>query len=189
MKIGISFLAGLLLAGSLFAAGTTRASGDVPFRQVNNDIQPSAETTQETGALGRLALALASGREAMRNLRGSQGEADNNKDKLEPPIVEMECNIDRIANYVSCYGAPVYTEEDAENLFSRLLNELQAGLPSDRWTGTQKEPGTASIRSYTYEDQTSKAHIDIDIIARQPAGPSSYIVSIFGWPGYKVPGM
>jgi hypothetical protein len=189
MKVDISYLAGLLVAGSLVAAGTTIASGDVLSGQVNSDIQPSDET-KETGALGRLALALSFGREAMRNLRGSQSEANNNKDRLEPPIVGMECNIDRIANYVSCYSSPVHTEEEAETLFSRLLDELQAALPSDRWRGMQKEPGTASIRSYTYEDQRSKAHIDIDIIARpKPEGPNSYIVSIFGWPGYKVPGM
>jgi hypothetical protein len=189
MQIRILYLTGLLLAGSFVAAGTAIASDDFLFRQVNSDIQRSDETTQETSALRRLVLGLSSGREAVRALGGSQSENHPNKDRLEPPIVEMECNIDRIANYVSCYSSPVHSEEEAETLFAKLLYQLQAALPSDSWRGIQKEPGTASSRSYTYEDQRSNAHIDIDIIARpKPGGPDSYIVSIFGWPGYKLAG-
>jgi hypothetical protein len=189
IQINISCLTGLLLAGSLVAAGATIASDDFLSRQLNSDIQRSDETSQESNALARLAVSLSSGPEAMRALRGSQSENSHNKDRLESLIVEMECNIDRIANYVSCYSSPVHSEEEAETLFAKLLYQLQAALPSNNWSGIQKEPGTASNRSYTYQDQRSNAHIDIDIIARpKPRGPDSYIVSIFGWPGYKLAG-
>ena len=79
----------------------------------------------------------------------------------------------------------LHTEEEAVTLFTRLIDDLQAGLPSDRWIGAGKEPGlgTASIRSYTYEDQNSYAHIDIGIIAGTgPSGQNFYMVAIFGWP-------
>ena len=189
IQINISYLTGLLLAGSLLAAGAVIASDDFLSRQLNSDIQRSDETSQESNALARLVVSLSSGPEAMRALRGSQSENNHNKDRLEPPIVEMECNIDRIANYVSCYSSPVHSEEEAETLFAKLLYQLQAALPSDSWRGIQKASGIASSRSYTFADQSSKAHIDIDIVARpKPHGTNGYMVSIFGWPGYKLAG-
>jgi len=181
MKI-TTFFAALLLIASFVAIGTAMASEDVLSKQqVKGDIQPSGETTEETSALRRLAIALASGRQAMRSFRGSQSENNDNKDKVNPPIAGIECYIDRIASYLSCYSSRTDAEE-AETLFTRLVDELQAALPSDRWKGMKQEPGMSSVRSYTYMDQGSNAHIDIDIIA-QPGlgGQSSYIVSIFGW--------
>jgi hypothetical protein len=189
MQITILYLTGLLLAGSLITAGNGMASGDVFSRQVNSDIQRSEETSQESNALARLAVSLSSGREAMRALGSSQNENNHNKYRLDPPIVEMECNIDRIGNYVSCYSSSVHSEQEAETLFAKFLDQLQTALPSDSWTGIQKTPGVASSRSHTYKDQRSNARIDIDIVARsKPHGPNGYIVSIFGWPGYKLPG-
>jgi hypothetical protein len=189
MKVKISYLLGLLLVGTLVGAGSAIALADSVSTQVNIDMQTSEEAS-ETSTLGRLALGLSSGAEAMRALRGSQSENNHNKDKLHPPILGMECDIDRIANYVSCYSSPVHSEEQAETLLSKILDELQAVLPSDRWRKVQKEPGTASIRSYSYEDQRSSAKIDLAIIARtQPHGPGSYTVSIFGWPTYRLRGL
>jgi hypothetical protein len=186
MQINISYLTAVFLAGSLVSAGPAVAWDDDVFTgQASSEVQGSDETIQESSALGRLALGLSSGPEAVRALRGSQSENNHNKDRLELPIVEMECSIDRIANYVSCYSSPVHSEEEAETLFTRLIDDLQAGLPSDRWIGAGKEPGlgTASIRSYTYEDQNSYAHIDIGIIAGTgPSGQNFYMVAIFGWP-------
>ena len=186
MQINISYLTAVFLAGCLVSAGPAVARDDDVFTgQANSDVQRSDDTTQETSALRRLALGLSSGREAVRALRGSQSENNHNKDRLELPIVEMECDIDRIANYVSCYSFPIHTEEEAVTLFSSLVDQLQAALPSDRWIGAGKEPGlgTASIRSYTYEDQNSYAHIDIGIIAGTgPSGQNFYMVAIFGWP-------
>jgi hypothetical protein len=106
-----------------------------------------------------------------------EGSEDN------PPIAGMNCYLDRIAIHVSCHSSLVDTEEEAVTLFSRVVDEVQAALPSDRWRGMQKEPGTASIRSYTYEDQRSNAHIDIDITAGAgPSGQNFYMVSFFAWP-------
>jgi hypothetical protein len=189
MQINISYLTGLLLALSLATAGIGIAADDLVYNEENSPIQRSDDKSQESSALGRLALGLSSGPEAMRALRGSQSENNHNKDRLELSLVEMECNIDRIANYVSCYSSPVNSEAEAEALFAKLLYHLQAALPADSWRGIQKAPGIASSRSYTYQDQRSNAHIDIDIVARpKPQGPNAYIVSIFGWPGYKLAG-
>ena len=106
-----------------------------------------------------------------------EGSEDN------PPIARMNCYLDRIAIHVSCHSSLVDTEEEAVTLFSRVVDEVQAALPSDRWRGMRKEPGTASIRSYTYEDQRSNAHIDIDITAGAgPGGQNFYMVSLFAWP-------
>src|SRR5918999_2870169 len=127
MQINISYSTAVFLAGSLMAADTAIFSDNLLSRQVSSEVQGSDETIQESSALGRLALGLSSGREAVRALRGSQSENNHNKDRLEPPIVEMECDIDRIANYVSCYSFPVHTEEEAETLFTRLIDDLQAG--------------------------------------------------------------
>ena len=137
---------------------------------------PLGQTNQETSALRRLAAALSAGNEAMRPLRGSQTEY-REKDRLNPPIPDMECDVDRIVSYVSCYSSVIGTREEAGDLFTRFVDELQSTLPSDRWRKVKEEPRISSIRSYTYEDQKSGAHIDIDLIARV----DSYIVTIFGW--------
>src|SRR2546427_12983254 len=131
MQIRILYLTGLLLTGSIVAAGTAKASDELLYIQVNSDILQSDETGQESSALRRLAGGLSAGPEAVRALCGSQSEDNHNKDRLDPPIVEMECSIDRIANYVSCYSSPVRSEEEAETLFAKLLYQLQAALPSD----------------------------------------------------------
>src|SRR5688572_15666449 len=146
MKIKIAFFAAVLLIASLVATGTAIASEDVLSKPVKADIQPSGEP------LRRLAVALSSGREAMRPFRGSPSESHAEKDRLNAPIAEIECYIDRIASYVSCYSSPAGAEE-AETLFTRLVDDLQAALPSDRWKGMKQEPGLASIRSHTYVDQ------------------------------------
>ena len=94
----------------------------------------------------------------------------------------MDCSVDGIANYVSGYGSATGNKEEADRRFIRLIKELQAVLPSDRWRGIETEPGIDTIRSYTYEDQNSGAHIDIDLIARPDMeGDYSYLITIFGW--------
>lgn len=181
MKLKISSLAALLLAGSLLATGAAVASEDVLPPQVQLEIQPSGEPTQD--ALGRLALAVLSGKEAMRRLSGSTGKNSYEKDGVQTIMPEMECAINRFTAYASCYSPVIDAQEEAESLFTRLVSELQTVLASDRWRGLKKEPGIASIRSYTYQDRESNAHIDIDIVA-QPSlkGPNSYILSVFWWP-------
>jgi len=177
-------LAAPLLVGCFIASGIVVASLDVGSGRIRSDISPSSETSQKNSALRSLALALSSGKEeALRPFRGSPSEDDPDKDRLNPPIAGMNCYLDRIAIHVSCHGSLVNTEKEAVTPFSRLVDEVQAALPSDRWRGMQKEPGTAWIRSYTYEDRRSNAHIDIDITRRtEPSGQSFYMVSLFAWP-------
>jgi len=180
---GKILLAALWLVGCVVVSGIVVVSQDVGSGHRRADIHPSNETNQGNNALRSLALALSSGKEAMRPFRGSRSENDPDKDRLNPPIAGMDCYLDRIATYVSCFSSLIHTEEEAVTLFTSLIDELQAALPSDRWRGMQKDPGTASIRSYTYDDQRSNARIDIDIIAGTgPSGQSIYMVSSFGWP-------
>ncbi|HEY7555011.1 MAG TPA: hypothetical protein VIH18_09385 [Candidatus Binatia bacterium] len=181
MKIKIAFFAVMLLSASFGATDASVASRDVLTEQ--SDVQPVGDTTGENSAMRRLAIALSSGRAAMVPFHGSRIENNNYKNTLNPPIAGMECSIDRIASYISCYSSPIGTEHEAVTLFTWLVDELQAALPSERWTGTRRASATASIRSFTYKDQNSSAHIDIDIIARMGlGGQNAYIVSTFGWP-------
>jgi hypothetical protein len=46
----------------------------------------------------------------------------------------------------------------------------------------EQESGIDSIRSYTYADQNSDAHIDLDLVAQlETGGEYFYLVTIFGW--------
>ena len=92
-------------------------------------------------------------------------------------LVRRTCDVDRIVSYVSCYSSLIRDKEEAGHLFTEFVEEFQSILPSDRWRRIQEEPRLDSIRSYTYEDQESDAHIDIDLVARV----DSYMVTIFGW--------
>lgn len=176
MKIKTLLLAALILAGRLTITGTAFASEHVASTLKTSESVQSSQTNQETSALWRLALALSAGNEAMRPLRGSQTEAGQ-KDRLKLSIPGMACDVDRIVSYVSCYSSLICDKEEAGHRFTEFVEEFQSILPSDRWRRIQEEPRLDSIRSYTYEDQESDAHIDIDLVARV----DSYMVTIFGW--------
>ena len=176
MKITTPLLVALILGGRLTITGTAFASEQVVSRPAISESVPSDHTNEETSALGRLALALSAGNDAMRSLHGSQTEFGE-KDRLNPSIPGMECYVDRIVSYVSCYSSPIGTQGEAGNLFIRFVDELQSILASDRWRKIKDKPRINSIRSYFYEDQRSAAHIDLDLIARA----DSYMVTIFGW--------
>ena len=176
MKIKTLLLAALILAGRLTITGTAFASEHVASTLKTSESVQSSQTNQETSALRRLALALSAGNEAMRPLRGSQTEAGQ-KDTLKLSIPGMACDVDRIVSYVSCYSSLIRDKEEAGHLFTEFVEEFQSILPSDRWRRIQEEPRLDSIRSYTYEDQESDAHVDIDLVARV----DSYMVTIFGW--------
>ncbi len=137
------------------------------LQQVQLSDSHEGQTNQETSALGRLALALSAGNDAMGHLRGSQTEY-REKDRLNPPIPDMECGVDRIVSYVSCYSSVIGTREEAGNLFTRFVDELQSTLLSDRLRIVKEEPRINSIRRYTYADQKSDADIDIDLTLHRP---------------------
>jgi hypothetical protein len=144
--------------------------------------KPSSEAEQERSALRVLAAGLSAGGEGLRALRGPV-VIDDEKDRLEPGIPAMDCEIDLIANYVSCYSTTINTKEEAEHRFKGLIKELQALLPANRWHRSENQPGVDSISSYGFDDVISDASIDIDLVARlrSAAGDLSYIVRIFGW--------
>jgi hypothetical protein len=97
-------------------------------------------------------------------------------------LPDMNCSVDDIANYVSCYGSRLGTEEKAQSRFAGLVSDLQRVLPPDHREGTETEPRMGSIRSYTWADQLSDAGIDIDIVPQfSPDEEISYVVTIFGW--------
>lgn len=175
MKGRVSLLAALLCVAAI---DNSVVAGE-PLE--TEAIQPSIETSQTTSALRNLAGALSSGSQAMLPLRGLRSEEEN-KDALTPAIPGMECYIDRILTYVSCYSPPIGSEREADVRFSLIVGELQVALPPDRWIGMKREPGVESIRSYLYQDQKSPAHIDIDIVPRIDfQGTASYMISMFAW--------
>jgi hypothetical protein len=177
-----SILTALLLVSSLSAGKTSFASEAASTGAMKSRISPSIETSQERDLLRQLAAALATGSQALSRFRGSTIENEEGKKSFNPPIPGMDCSVDDIANYVSCYGSAIGSKEEADRRFLRLIDELQAVLPSDRWRGEETEPGIDSIRSYTYQDQNSDAHIDIDLIGQlEMEGEYSYLVRIFGW--------
>jgi hypothetical protein len=180
-----SILTALLLVSSLSAGKTSFASEAASTEATKTRISPSSETSQERDLLRQLAVALAAGSQALSRFRGSTIKNKEGKESfnpLDPPIPGMDCSVDDIVNSVSCYGSAIGNKEEASQRFIRLINELQAVLPSDRWRGEETQPGIDSIRSYTYQDQNSDAHIDIDLIAQlETEGEFSYLVTIFGW--------
>jgi len=183
MNRATSIMTALFFVGSLSAGKASFASEETSSVGANTRIAPpSSETSQERNVLRELAVALAAGGEALSSFRGSAIEHKEGKDRLDPAIPGMDCAIDRIVSYVSCYGAAIGSKEKADHRFIELIDELQAALPSDRWRGVETEPRIDSMRSYSYEDQDSDAHIDIDLIGRpQTQGTYSYLVTIFGW--------
>ena len=180
-----SILTALFLVSSLSAGKTSFASEETSSEATKTRISPSSETSQERNVLRQLAVALAASSQALSRYRGSTIDNEEGKEwfnPLNPPIPGMDCSVDDIANYVSCYGSAIGSKEEASQRFIGLINELQAVLPSDRWRGEETQPEVDSIRSYTYEDQNSDAHIDIDLIGQLDVeGDYSYLVRIFGW--------
>ena len=141
---------------------------------------PALQSSQASNVLGQIAVALAGGSEAMRALRGSPYE-DDQKDRLQPPLPGMDCGIDRILSYVSCYSAPIDNEKEAENVFTRLVDDVKAALSSDRWRPVKVMPRLGSIRRISYEDRESGAQIDIELLVEPTEEQSSYVISLYGW--------
>ena len=141
---------------------------------------PAFQSREASNVLGQIAVALAGGSEAMRALRGSPYE-DDQKDRLQPPLPGMDCGIDRILSYVSCYSAPIDNEKEAENVFTRLVDDVKAALSSDRWRPVKVMPRLGSIRRISYEDRESGAQIDIELLVEPTEEQSSYVISLYGW--------
>ena len=168
---------------SCFIAGKTSFGSDENSSSgTKTTVSPSGETRQERRALQQLAVALAAGGGTWSSFHRAKIDNEETKHPLDPTIPDMDCSVDEIADYVSCYSAPTASKEEADRRLNGLIDELQAVLPSDRWRGVETQPGIDSIRRYIYEDRNSDAHIDIDLNARlETEGEFSYLVTIFGW--------
>jgi hypothetical protein len=146
MYRAISILTAFFLVSTLSAAKTSLASEETSSVPTRTRISPSIETSQERNLLRQLAVALAAGSEALSGFCGSSIENEQGKDRFNPPIPGMDCSVDDFANYVSCYSSAIGSEEEADRRFIRLINELQAVLPSDRWRGGRGAAGAAGNR-------------------------------------------
>jgi hypothetical protein len=146
----------------------------------------SNETEQEREALRQLGGTLAAGGETWRSFPRANAEYNAGKYPADFTIPDMDCSVDRIADYLSCYGSQIASKEKAERRFTALVDELQVVLPSERWCGAETEPRVGSTRSWTYRAQDSDAQIDIDIATNGSSDEEiSYIVTIFGWTTFE----
>jgi hypothetical protein len=144
---------------------------------------PALQSSHAANVLGRIAIALAGGSEAMRALRGSQFE-DAQKDRLQPPLPGMNCGIDRILSYLSCYSTPIINEKEAGNVFKQLVEDVKAALPGDRWRTVTVVPTLGSVRIISYQDRQSRAQIDIGLFVRPTMEvENAYVISLYGWTG------
>ena len=178
-----SILTALFFVSGLGAGETSFASEATSSVATEAKVSSPIETSQGRHLLRQLAIALAAGGEALSQFRGPAMKTEAGENFFSPAMPGMDCSVNGIANYVSCYGLAIGNKEEADRRFIRLIDEVQAVLPSDRWRGMETEPGIDAIRRYTYEDQNSDAHIDIDLITiMETEGGPTYRVAIFGWP-------
>ena len=127
-----SILAVLFFLSSLGGAKAAFASEDSSPMAMETEASPAFQSSPESNVLRQVAIALAGGSEAMGALRGSP-YPDDQRDRLEPPLRGMDCGIDRILSYLSCYSAPIIDKKEAENAFTQLVDDVKAGLPSASW--------------------------------------------------------
>ena len=180
-----SILAFLFFLSSLGGANRSFAFENGPPMATKAGNSPAAlQSSQASNVLGQIAIALAGGSEAMRALRSSPYE-DTQKDKLQPPLPGMNCRIERILSYVSCYSALINNEKEAEDAFTRLVDDVEAALPAGRWGPIQATPRLGAVRSVSYQDQKSAARLDIELLVRSTLEVhSSYVISLYGWTGF-----
>jgi hypothetical protein len=97
-------------------------------------------------------------------------------------LPEMNCGIDRILSYISCYSAVINNEKEAENVFNQLVDDVKAVLPSDRWGPVKVMPTLGAVRIISYRDRESAAQIDIELLVRPTMEVQrSYVISLYGW--------
>jgi hypothetical protein len=171
-----SFLTILFLVGSLGGARPAIAS--------EGNSSPPSVTSQEVNVLRQVAFALAAGRDAIQDLRGPPIE-NSNLDRLKLATPGMDCGIARSLIFVSCHSASFNNKKEAEALFTRIIDDAQAALPSDSWRWVEAvrpvaHPGL--IRTISYHNWKSGAQIDVDLMV-QPTGQAQplYYVRVFGW--------
>jgi len=178
-----SILAFVLFLSSLGAANRGFAVEDDPSTATKARNSRALQSSEASNVLGQIVIALAGGSEAMDALRGPQSE-DAQKDRLQPPLPGMNCGIDRILSFVSCYSPVVNNKKEAENMFNQLNDAVEAALPSTLWQPVEHIPAVRStIRNISYAHVKSGAQIDIELTAEPALDIQSYVVSLYGWTG------
>jgi hypothetical protein len=173
-------LAVLIFLSSLGGAIPGFAFDDSPSMATQTRNSPAFQSSPGNNVLGQIAVALSIGSEAMRALRGSPEDAQ--KDRLQPPLPGMNCGIDRILSYVSCYSAAINNEKEAENAFKQLVDDVKDAIPSDRWGPVEAIPRVGSVRNISYQDGKTGARINIDLLVTSTTeAHSSYVISLYGW--------
>jgi hypothetical protein len=181
----LTLTAALFLSGLIFSQTSLASENNSAVAIETTSLSPS-ETAQEREALRQLGVTLATGGETWPSFSGSTDDDRAGKYPTDFAIPDMDCSVDRIADYVSCYGSPIASEEEVQRRFTGLVDELEAVLPPIRWQGVEDEPRVGSTRSYTYRDQDSDAQIDIDIARHWSSDEKiSYVVTIFGWTAFE----
>jgi hypothetical protein len=112
MYLARSILGVLFFFSSVGAVKAAFASEDSSSMAMKTETSPAFHSSQASNVLRQIAIALAGGSEAMRALRGSPDEYGQ-KD-------------------ISCYGAVINNEKEAENVFNQLVDDVKAALPPDR---------------------------------------------------------
>jgi hypothetical protein len=170
-----SFLTVLFLVGSLGVAKPAIAA---------EDTSPPAVTSHEVNVLRQVAIALAAGSNALQDLRGPPIE-NSNLDRLKLPTPGMDCGIARSLIFVRCYSASFNNKKEAEAMFTRLIDDAQAALPSDSWSQVEAVPHNEFIRSISYHHWKSRAQIDVDLVAHPTwEAQPLYSVGVWGWKGF-----
>ena len=165
----------LFLLGSLGGAGPAIAAEDTS--------SPPLVTSEKVNVLRQVAIALAAGSDAMEDLRGPPIE-NSNLDRLKLATPGMDCGIARSLMFVSCHSASL-NKKEAEAMFTRIIDDAQAALPSDSWAQVEAVPYTSLIRSISYHNWKSGAQIDVDLVAL-PTGEAQalYFIRVFGWKAF-----
>jgi hypothetical protein len=131
------------------------------------DTSPPLATSHEVNIVRQVATALAVGRDAVRDLRGPPIE-NSKLDRLKLATPGMDCGIDRALVYVACHSASL-NKKEAEGLFTKIMDDVESALPSDRWRQLEGVPRAGLIRSIRYFYRKTAAQIDVDIVAH-PTG-------------------
>ena len=167
-----SFLIVLFLAGSLAGARPTIAA---------EDTSPPLATSHEVNVVRQVAIALAAGSDAIKELRGPPIE-NSNLDRLKLPTPGMDCGIARSVIYVACHSIASLNKNEAEAMFARIMDEVQTALPSDSWTSVEAVPHADLIRIRSYYHLKSGAKIDIGLEGdRSGKAQALYGIRVYGW--------
>jgi hypothetical protein len=169
------FLTVLFLIGTLVAAASAVAAEDTS--------SPPLVTSHEVNVLRQVAIALAAGTDAVRDLRGPPIE-HSNLDRLKLATPGMDCGIARSLMFVVCRSASL-NKQEAEAMFARMMDYGQTALTSDGWRQFEPVPYTGLIRTISYQHWKSGAQIDLDLVV-YPTGEAEplYGVRFFGWPRF-----